>query len=71
MSYPGTRESAKADAKAADTQLDGLEPGSTSPIQHGQSPDGAFHMKIKGETEFTNKRTRGENHTHALKKGAL
>jgi hypothetical protein len=60
MSYPGTHESAIADAKKADKQIDGLEPGSTSPVQDGKkiTEDGAFQLKIEGKTEFTKERTR-------------
>jgi len=82
MSYFGNREQAKSDAHAASKQIDGLEPGATSPVQEGQSPDGAFHLPLSGTKEFTNSRTRmtptgvtttlkRELHSVPLKKGGV
>jgi hypothetical protein len=56
MSYLGTRENAKADAKAADMQIDGLEPSNTSPVRDGDG--GAPVLKMEGEKTFTTARTR-------------
>lgn len=56
MSYPGSREQAKADAKAADMQIDGLETSNTSPVRSGGSDAGGAPMQ--GPKEFTTARTR-------------
>jgi hypothetical protein len=56
MSYPGTREQAKADARAADEQIDGLETSNTSPVRDGSSEPGGAPME--GRKEFTTERTR-------------
>jgi len=56
MSYLGSREQAKADCKAADLQIDGNDPGSTSPVRSGGSAEGAAPMS--GESTFTKSRTR-------------
>jgi hypothetical protein len=58
MSFYGTMDDAKKFAKAASMQIDGLEPGDTSPVQGGQQPDGSFHLNLEGEKTFTDKRTR-------------
>jgi hypothetical protein len=59
MSYPGTRESAKADAKAADMQIDGLEPSATSPVRDGGSLlDAGGAPMPNGPHEFTTERKR-------------
>ena len=50
-------EDAKNNAKKADHQIDGLEPGATSPVQVGGSEAGGAPLE-KGETTFTNARTR-------------
>jgi hypothetical protein len=82
MSFYGNIEDAKKCAHHASKQIDGLEPGSTSPVQSGQSPDGSFHLGIEGEKEFTKSRTRPgwkgttttlkrELHTEPLKKGGV
>jgi hypothetical protein len=54
MSYFGTREQAKADAKAADMQLDDLS--TTSPVRDGGTEAGGAPMS--GKSEFSNERTR-------------
>ena len=56
MSYLGTREQAKSDAKAADMQIDGLETSNTSPVRDGSSEPGGAPMG--GRKEFTTERTR-------------
>lgn len=56
MSYYGTRDQAKSDAKAASIQIDGLEPSATSPVRDGKSSDGA--APIEGPKEFTTERNR-------------
>jgi hypothetical protein len=56
MSYLGTREQAKSDALAADLQIDGLSPSSTSPVRDGGSSAGMAPMS--GESTFTKSRTR-------------
>jgi hypothetical protein len=56
MSYLGTREQAKSDAKAADMQIDGLETSNTSPVLNGSSDPGGAPMS--GTKEFTTARTR-------------
>ena len=56
MSYPMSREQAKADCKAADVQIDGNSPSNTSPVRSGSSDFGGAPMK--GEKMFTNSRTR-------------
>jgi hypothetical protein len=67
MSYPGTRETAKADARAADMQIDGLETSETSPVRDGgSSATVAGAAPLNGEKEFTTKRTR---HTDTMVKG--
>jgi hypothetical protein len=70
MSFYGNMDDAKANAKRASMQIDGLEPGSTSPVQSGQSPDGAFDLNLEGEKTFTDKRTRPREvgHTNTLKR---
>ena len=54
MSYFGTREQAKADAKAGDMQIDDLS--STSPVRDGGTEAGGAPMS--GESTFTSARTR-------------
>ena len=56
MSYLGTREQAKSDAKAADMQIDGLETSNTSPVNSGSSEAGGAPMS--GKKEFSTERTR-------------
>jgi hypothetical protein len=56
MSYLGSREQAKADCKAADIQIDGTDPGSTSPVQNGGSSAGMAPMS--GSDTFSHSRTR-------------
>lgn len=56
MSYPMSRAQAKADALAADMQIDGLETSNTSPTYSGGSSAGMAPME--GEKEFTKSRTR-------------
>jgi len=56
MSYFGDLAKAKADAKAADMQIDGLEPGSTSPVRDGSSDAGG--APLSGKKEFSTERTR-------------
>jgi hypothetical protein len=56
MSYFGSREQAKADCKAADTQIDGNDPANTSPVMNGSDSAGAAPME--GEHMFTKSRTR-------------
>lgn len=56
MSYPMSREQAKADCKAADVQIDGNSPSNTSPVMKGSSDFGGAPMS--GEKMFTNSRTR-------------
>jgi hypothetical protein len=70
MSFYGNMDDAKANAKRASMQIDGLEAGSTSPVQNGQSPDGAFDLNLEGEKTFTDKRTRPREvgHTSTLKR---
>ena len=58
MSFTRSIEDAKAYAHIADKQIDGLEPGETSPVHEGASPDGAFKLHMEGEKVFTDKRTR-------------
>ena len=59
MSYFGTREQAKSDAKAADMQIDSLD--TTSPILNGSSEAGGAPMG--GPKEFSQSRTRTGNAT--------
>jgi hypothetical protein len=54
MSYFGTREQNKSDAKAADMQIDDLN--TTSPVRDGSSEAGGAPMT--GPHEFTTERTR-------------
>lgn len=56
MSFYGNLEDAKSNAKKASIQIDGLEPGATSPVRDGKSTDGA--APIEGPKEFTTNRTR-------------
>ena len=56
MSYLGSREQAKSDAKAADMQIDGLETSNTSPVLNGSSEAGGAPMS--GKKEFSTERTR-------------
>ena len=56
MSYYGSHDQAKSDAKKASMQIDGLEPSATSPVRDGKSEDGAAPMT--GPKEFTTERTR-------------
>lgn len=70
MSFFGNMDDAKSNAKRASMQIDGTEPGETSPVHEGQSPDGAFHLPLGGTKEFTNSRTRMTpvGHTTSLKR---
>jgi len=56
MSYLGSKESAIADAKSADMQIDGLSPSDTSPVANGSEDPGGAPMS--GKKEFTSERTR-------------
>jgi hypothetical protein len=57
MSFYGTKAEAAKYAKEADLQIDGLEPGSTSPLYNGGSgSEGGAPMS--GESTFTDARTR-------------
>jgi hypothetical protein len=56
MSYPMSREQARADCKAADLQIDGNDASNTSPVFAGGSAEGAAPME--GEKMFTKSRTR-------------
>lgn len=56
MSYFGSKEQAKKDCMAADIQIDGTEPSSTSPVLKGSDDGGGAPME--GSKEFTNQRTR-------------
>lgn len=56
MSYLGSREQAKKDAMAADMQIDGLDPASTSPVRDGSNDAGGAPMQ--GKKEFSTERTR-------------
>lgn len=56
MSYLGSREQAKSDAKAADVQIDGLETSNTSPVRDGSTEAGGAPMD--GPKEFSTARTR-------------
>jgi hypothetical protein len=84
MSFYGNLEDAKKNAHMASKQIDGLEPGETSPVQNGKAitEDGAFHLPMSGTKEFTNSRTRmtpvghtttprRELHPVPLKKGGV
>jgi len=59
MSYFGDRAQAKADAKAADMQIDSLD--MTSPVRDVQARAGAAPMN--GPKEFSQSRTRTGNAT--------
>jgi len=59
MSYFGTREQAKSDAKEADMQIDSLD--TTSPVRDGSSEAGGAPMG--GPKEFSQSRTRTGNAT--------
>lgn len=57
MSFYGSKKDAKTFALEADLQIDGLEPGSTSPLYNGGSgSEGGAPME--GESTFTDSRTR-------------
>jgi hypothetical protein len=70
MSYYGTHDQAKEDAKKASVQIDGYNTSETSPVQNGQSPDGSFHLNLEGEKSFTDNRTRPRpvGHVDTLKR---
>jgi hypothetical protein len=57
MSFYGSMDDARANAKRADHQIDGLEPSATSPVQSGGEGAGGAPLE-KGATEFQNARTR-------------
>jgi hypothetical protein len=80
MSFYGNMDDAKKNANRASLQIDGMEPGSTSPVQSGS--DGSFDLNLEGEKNFTDKRTRPrevghqtsvrrELHPIPLKKGGV
>jgi len=84
MSFYGNLDEAKSNAHRASKQIDGLEPGETSPVQNGKNitEDGAFHLKLEGTSNFTDSRTRPrevghvnsprrELHPIPLKKGGV
>lgn len=57
MGFFGSREDAKKASREADMQIDGLEPGNTSPVRDGKDTiDGGAPMQ--GKREFTTERTR-------------
>ena len=70
MSFYGDIEEAKKCAHHASKQIDGLEPGETSPVREGAAPDGAFQLHMEGEKVFTDKRTRMREvgHVETLKR---
>ena len=61
MSFHGTLDEAKDFAKRGSKQIDGLEPGGTSPVQTGGGLEGAAPIKEADGTEFTKERIRNEN----------
>lgn len=84
MSFYGNLDDARKNAHHASKQIDGLEPGDTSPVHEGKpiTEDGAFHLPLGGTTEFTSSRTRmtpvghttsprRELHPIPLKKGGV
>jgi len=58
MSYMGRMEDAKADCAKADIQIDGNDPGSTSPVRDGSTTAGMAPMS--GPNQFTKERHRPE-----------
>jgi hypothetical protein len=56
MSFYGDLAAAKAAAMHGSLQIDGLEPGDTSPVQNGGS--GAGVAPMEGKQEFSHDRTR-------------
>ncbi len=56
MSFLGSLEDAKKNAEKADMQIDGNDPGSTSPVMNGSSDAGG--APLSGKKEFTSERTR-------------
>lgn len=56
MSFLGSLEDAKKNAKMADMQIDGLETSNTSPVMNGSSEAGGAPMS--GKKEFSTERTR-------------
>ena len=68
MSYMGRKNDAREDCKSADLQLDGNDPGSTSPVRDGG--DSAGMAPMSGEQQFTSKRTRpaGRGNTGGMRR---
>lgn len=58
MSYFGRKQDAAKDCVEADIQIDGHEPGNTSPVLHGSTTAGMAPMS--GPNNFTKERHRPE-----------
>jgi hypothetical protein len=56
MSFLGSLDDAKANAKKADMQIDGLETSNTSPVRDGSTEVGG--APLSGKKEFSTERTR-------------